>query len=121
LIRRALLLLGLGLGAAGAAHAADAANGAVQFRRCAVCHSLQPGKASGLGPNLRGVVGRKAGTLPFAYSPAMKQSGIVWTEPRLDAYLAAPARAIPGNRMAFPGLPSAKDRADIIEYLRKAK
>ena len=118
MIRAVLLLAGLGL--AQPALAADARNGATQFRRCAVCHSVQVGK-TGLGPNLRGVVGRKAGSLNFAYSPAMKKSGIVWAVPKLDAFLAAPAKVVPGNRMAFPGLPNAKDRADIIEYLKTQK
>jgi cytochrome c len=116
---RAVLFLAV-LGLAQPAFAADAKNGAAQFRRCAVCHSVQAGK-TGLGPNLRGVVGRRAGALPFAYSPAMKKSGIVWAVPKLDAFLAAPAKVVPGNRMAFPGLTDAKTRADIIEYLKTAK
>ena len=68
--------------------------GAQAFRtQCAVCHAVLPKSAPGVGPSLYGVVGRKAGTLPgFAYSPAMKASGLTWGEADLKRYLANPAQ-----------------------------
>lgn len=104
------------------AHAAvDAAAGAAVFKRCAMCHSVDPGKKIAMGPNLSGVVGRKAGTAEFNYSPAMKASDIVWTPDTLDAFLQKPAATIKGSRMAFAGLPRAEDRANVIAYLTTRK
>jgi nitrite reductase (NO-forming) len=71
-----------------------------------------------LGPSLAGIMGRKAGTESgYNYSPAMKQSGLVWDGKTLDAYLADPQKLVPGNKMPFPGLKTDHDRADIIAYL----
>jgi len=104
------------------ANAQDAAAGAKVFAKCRVCHQVDRAKGSGLGPNLAGVVGRKAGAFArFNYSPAMARSNIVWDKARLDAFLAAPQRAMPGSRMAFAGLPNPKDRADVIAYLSTNK
>jgi cytochrome c len=100
------------------AQAGDPVAGQKGFARCGVCHAVGPGAAKKLGPQLNGLIGRKAGSLPdFTYSPAMKASGIVWNQKTLDAYLLAPAKLVPGNKMAFPGLPVNKDRADLIAYL----
>ena len=99
----------------------DPAHGAQVFKqRCAACHSMEPGKP-GMGPNLAGVVGRTAGSTRFPYSPAMKKSGIVWTETQIDAFLKAPSTLVKGNRMAFPGMAAAQDRADVIAYMRGKK
>jgi len=71
-----------------------------------------------LGPSLAGIRGRKAGAEPgYNYSAAMKQSGLVWDDKTLDAYLADPQKLVPGNKMPFPGLKTDHDRADIIAYL----
>ena len=71
-----------------------------------------------LGPSLAGIMDRKAGTeSAYNYSPAMKQSGLVWDGKTLDAYLADPQKLVPGNKMPFPGLNTDHDRADIIAYL----
>jgi len=98
----------------------DADAGRQVFKKCQACHSLEPGKAI-LGPSLAGVVGRKSGSDPsFSYSPAMKQAGLTWDPPTLDAYLAAPAKVVPGNRMPFPGLKTDHDRQDVIAFLAGA-
>ena len=91
------------------------------FQKCAACHSLAPNQTL-IGPSLAGLFGCKAGTEPGFdfYSDAMRHSGIVWTGETLAAYLADPAKIIPGNRMPFPGLNSAQDRADVIAYLQAA-
>ncbi|OJY69614.1 MAG: hypothetical protein BGP16_07585 [Sphingobium sp. 66-54] len=99
----------------------DAANGAKLFAQCKICHSVEPGK-NGLGPSLHDVVGRKAGTeAGFTYSPAMKNSGLTWTDAELSDYLRAPMKLVPGTKMAFAGIASDKDRADVIAYLDTLK
>jgi cytochrome c len=75
-----------------------------------------------MGPNLFGVVGRKAGTYPgFSYSSAMKTSGIVWTRAKLDAFLAATQKVVPGNAMPIVGIADPGQRADIVAYLATLK
>jgi cytochrome c len=107
--------------ATGGAHAdGDAAHGKKLFDECAACHSLERG-VNGVGPSLQGMFERKAGELTeYRYSPAMKRSGIAWSVQTLDAYLADPQNNIKGNRMPYSGMPEARDRADLIEYLRTA-
>lgn len=115
---RASLVAALALHAGGAFAQEDPAHGEQVFKKCAVCHTLEPG-AKKIGPSLHGVLGRPAGTLAgFAYSEAMKTSGIVWDDASLDAYLADPKGFIPKNKMAFAGLKEAKDRLDVIAYLK---
>ena len=114
----------LAMAAAGAALSAappaDPVNGAVIFKKCASCHSVDPGGKSGLGPNLRGVVGRRAGMVAgFNYSPAMKASGQVWNDKNLAHFLAGPRQAVPGTKMIFIGLPKPQDQADVIAYLKQ--
>jgi nitrite reductase (NO-forming) len=95
----------------------DADAGRQVFKKCQVCHSLEPGKTI-LGPSLAGIVGRKsAADANFSYSPAMKQAALTWDPPTLDAYLAEPAKIVPGNRMPFPGLKTDHDRQDVIAFL----
>ena len=89
------------------------------FRRCLACHRIGPDAANAVGPVLNGVVGRKAGTYPgYAYSDANKDSGIVWTEKVLAAYLPAPTTMIPGTKMPI-ALPMPQDVADVIAYLKQ--
>jgi cytochrome c2 len=84
----------------------DAKAGAQVFKqRCAICHSDTKGAPNKIGPNLWGVVGSKAGAVPgFAFSSAMKNSGITWTDEKLEAYVMKPKDVVPGNRMPFGGL-----------------
>ncbi len=84
--------------AAGIAHAqGDAKRGQKLFEECHACHSLERG-AQGVGPGLHGVFGRRAGEVDdFRYSPALKRSGITWTETTLDAYIADPQKAVPAK------------------------
>jgi len=90
------------------------------FAACSVCHDTGP--ANKVGPTLLGIVGRKAGTAPgFRYSRAMKRSKIVWHEDALSAYLADPQETVPGNAMAFPGIPDQGQRMALIAYLKTLK
>ena len=97
----------------------DAARGEKRFEECVACHALEKGKES-VGPDLHGVFGRKAGEVAdFRYSPALKRSGIVWSEQTIDTFIADPQGVIPGNRMPYAGIPEASARADLIAYLVK--
>ena len=71
----------------------------------------------GTAPGLRGLLGRQAGTTPFANSPALKAAGFVWDANRLDDFLQDPRGVIPGNQMAFFGLDDPEKRAAIIAYI----
>ncbi len=99
---------------------ADLANGEKVFKKCKTCHSLEEGKKK-VGPHLAGLFGRTAGIVEgYKYSKAMKESGIVWDEETLDAYLTKPKDLVPKTKMAFPGLKKEQDRIDIIAYLKEA-
>ncbi len=119
---RALMIAGAlalsGLGTAPPALAApDAMRGETIYARCLACHALAFDR---VGPRHCGLLGRRAGSVPgFAYSPAMKQSAIIWDEKALDRFLAAPMKAIPGTTMTYDGVPDRRDRADLIAYLRQ--
>jgi len=90
------------------------------FMRCIACHAVQPGAGAKMGPNLAGVVGRKAAAAPgFKYSAAMQKAKIKWDDATLDKWLTRPAAVVPGTSMAFAGLPNAADRANVIAYLKK--
>lgn len=96
----------------------DAAKGEKVFAQCKACHVAEEGK-NRVGPSLWAVVGRKAGSIAgFNYSKANKESGVTWSEDVLFTYLEAPAKFMPGTRMAFPGLKNPQDRADVIAYLK---
>lgn len=103
--------------AAYAALTGDAGNGRRVFTKCMSCHVVKEGQNRS-GPSLYKVVGRTAGTVEnFRYSSANAGSGVTWTEEALFTYLENPRAFIPGTIMAFPGLPKAQDRADVIAYL----
>ena len=123
MLRNSLIALALLAGSSLAANAAgDAKAGAAVFKRCAVCHTNDKGGGDGLGPNLFGVVGRKAATRPgFAYSAPLKKSGIVWSEATLSKWAAGPARVVPGTKMMFAGITSKKQQADVAAYLATLK
>lgn len=106
--------------AAALAQAGDAVKGKLVFARCALCHDVKPGPKK-MGPALNGLFGRTSGTIAgFTYSPAMQKAKIRWDAKTLDAFLAKPSAVVPGNRMAFAGVPQAADRANLIAYLKGA-
>ena len=102
--------------------AADLASGEQQATLCRACHSLEEDGGNRIGPNLYGIVGRKAGTRPgFTYSSALSEADFVWTPRALDAWLADPARFLPGNLMAIPGIADAQNRDNLIAYLLRTE
>lgn len=104
--------------AAGGAPARDAARGEAIYSRCVACHALAYDRT---GPRHCGLIGRRAGSVPgFAYSDAMKRSHLTWDAATLDRFLADPMKAVPGTSMGYAGVKDAKERADLIAYLRQA-
>jgi cytochrome c len=96
--------------------AGDPVHGEQVYKICRACHSLDK---NGAGPKHQGVFGRAAGAVPdYCYSPALQKSGLVWDEQTLDKWLADPQKLVPGTKMFF-ALDNAKDRADVIEYLKE--
>jgi cytochrome c len=103
--------------------AGDAKKGADVFaEECGDCHSVAPGKNK-KGPSLLGVNGRKAGSVTdfSGYSDAMKQSAIIWSPEKIDAYIAQPRKVVPAGKMKYDGLAEAASRADVIAYLTTLK
>ena len=88
------------------------------YTRCLACHALNYDR---VGPRHCGLIGRRAGSVPgFDYSAAMKKSGITWNEATLNRFLARPLKMVPGSTMTYDGVPNARERADLIVYLRQA-
>jgi cytochrome c len=99
--------------------ATDAATGARAFKQCASCHQVGVNARAGFGPQLNGLFGRRAGTTPdFAYSEAMKRSGIVWDERTLSAFLHDPKKLVPETKMRFWGIADENEIAALQAYLR---
>lgn len=97
---------------------ADLANGQAKYVFCQSCHTITPGGPSMTGPNLHGVVGRKAGTATnYNFSEALKASGVTWDAATLDTWITNPRTMVPGNKMTFMGMKDPKDRTDLIAYL----
>lgn len=105
------------LGGTQAAEPRTEARGRELFAACVTCHTSAPVVVTG--PELKDVIGRKAGTVPgFRYSRALRNAKVVWSVETMDSFLENPQRLIPGNAMPYPGLPDAKDRQALIAYLR---
>ncbi len=101
------------------AHAQDAgdpAAGEKAFAPCKACHNFEK---NGVGPDLKGVVGRKAGTYEgYSYSAALKNSGLTWDEANLHEWLKDPKAKVPGTKMIFQGIKDDKKVNDVIAYLK---
>jgi cytochrome c len=120
MVPAALVMVALGFGLSQQL-AVGAPSGDQLFRqRCAMCHSVDRARTTPLGPNLAGVVGRKAGATTFAYSPQLKASGLTLNTATLDRYLAAPTRVVPGTKMVI-AVPNAAERAALVSYLATVK
>jgi len=118
---RVLLAGVLALGAmhpAAAATGPDPKRGEQIYARCTACHALTFDR---VGPHHCGLFGRRAGSVAgFDYSTAMKNSKITWNDKTLDRFLTRPLEVVPGTSMTYDGVADAKDRADLIAYLKQA-
>ena len=113
-----LTLLAAAAGSAMAVPHGDPAIGQKLYQSCMGCHSLDE---NDVGPKHRGVVGRPAASVPgYAYSAALRKSGIVWTPDMLDRWLTNPQKLVPGAKMYF-SVANPKSRADIIAYLSQQR
>lgn len=125
---RAMVLAAMGLAPLalmpGAAVAQDAAAGQRVFNQCRACHTVDQGGRNGVGPNLYGIFGRRAGSIEgFRYSAGMKtkaEAGLTWEEATLRAYIADPKAVVPGGSMSYVGLRNESQVNDLIAYLRQA-
>lgn len=118
-----LALLGTPLAHADATgHAAESIRrGKVLFLQCRACHAVAAGESHKVGPNLHGVMNRKAAAAEgFVYSPKLAASGLVWDTINLDRWIERPWAVVPGTTMVFAGIASATDRHAIIAYLEQA-
>lgn len=122
-----LALLAAAAGARAAGPAADSAvlaAGERAYQKCYACHSLEGPDPTTQGPSLKGVLGRRvAAEEGFAYSPALRAYAAgqaEWTGEALDAFIADPLAAVPGNEMGFFGIADAAERRALIEYLARS-
>jgi len=116
-------LAALSAGSASAQVAGDPIAGAKSFGQCRACHSAVKGAKNGIGPNLFGVYGTRAGAQPanYAFSSALKGSKIIWNDATLDTWLTDPAAMVKGTKMSFVGIPRKPVRQNIIAYLKTLK
>lgn len=117
-IKKAALLGLSGLMLAGCG--GESATGPAQaIASCMTCHSFDQGGRQLSGPNLDGILGKQAASQPgYNYSDALKRSGIVWTEEKMDAFIAAPAKVVPGTKMSYAGEADPAKRKTMIEYMK---
>jgi len=98
---------------------ADPMRGRNLYVVCASCHTLGPGGANLVGPNLFGVFGKPAAS-QAGYAAPLKASGVTWDAATMDAWLADPKAVVPGTKMVFVGVKDAQQRADLIAHLKLA-
>mgnify|MGYP001223400969 CR=1 FL=1 len=104
---------------AGLLAAASAENGKKLTKKCIACHTFNKRGKNKIGPALWDVVGRdKAAVAGFKYSPALKGLGGAWGYEDLNKFIFKPKAFVKGTKMVFAGFKKAKDRADMIAYLR---
>lgn len=113
---------GLVLAMPAVASAQDAEAGKKLWNKCAPCHAIGPGAKNKVGPELNGILGRPAASVEgFAYSDALKKSGLTWTDENLHKWLENPKGLVPGTKMLFPGVKDETQRDDIIAYIESFK
>ena len=101
------------------ATAQDAAAGEKVFNKCRACHQIGENAKNGVGPQLNGLIGRKAGTVEgFNYTEANKNSGLVWDEATFREYIKDPKAKIPGTKMSYAGLKQESEIDSIVAYLK---
>jgi len=100
------------------AAAQDAEAGKKLFTKCAPCHAIGPGAKNKVGPELNGILDRPAASVEgFAYSDALKKSGLKWDDANIHKWLESPKALVPGTKMLFPGVKDETERDDIIAYI----
>ena len=104
------------------AAAQDVAAGQRVFNQCRACHTIEAGGRNGVGPNLHGIVGRKAGTIEgFRYSANLKEKaagGLAWDEETLRGYITNPKAVLPAGSMSYPGLKNEQQLNDLLAFMK---
>ncbi len=119
-MRMFVVVLGAGLCAAAPAVAQDAAAGEKIFTQCKACHQIGETAKNAVGPELNGVIGRKAGTAEgYSYSSANKNSGLTWDEATFREYIKDPRAKVPGTKMTFAGVKDPKQIEDLLAFLKQ--
>ena len=115
MVAAALIVMSMGV-----AVAQDVQKGETSFKKCLVCHAIGSGAKNKIGPELNGLDGRKAGTVPgYNYSDANKNSGIVWDEATFKEYIKDPRVKIAATKMTFPGIKNEQEINDLWGYLKQ--
>jgi cytochrome c len=98
----------------------SATRGERMYRACAPCHALEPNRNM-TGPSLAEIWNRKSGSSASfpRYSSALKSAGIIWNDDTLDEWIKDPQHFIPGNTMTFAGIKDARQRADLLAFLKE--
>ena len=119
-MRRIVMSVATAVCLVNAASAQDPAEGEKVFATCKACHQIGEGAKNAIGPELNGVVGRKAGSVAgYSYSDANKNSGITWDKSNLTEYLKDPKVKVPGTKMLFAGIKDEKKVQDLIAFLKQ--
>lgn len=106
--------------AMGSASAQDIKAGEKSFAKCRACHQVGETARNTVGPKLNGLFGRTAGTIEgYNYSPANKNSGVIWTEETFAKYIQNPRAFMPGNKMAFAGIKNETEITNLTAFLKQ--
>ncbi|MCZ8186783.1 MAG: cytochrome c family protein [Beijerinckiaceae bacterium] len=118
-MNRSIAILALTVASLAPAMAQDAEAGKSVFGQCRACHAVGEGARNGVGPQLNGLIGRKAGSVEgYNYSDANKNSGKVWDEATFTTYIKDPKGQMPGTKMVYAGLKDETRIANLIAYLK---
>ncbi|MFY8116105.1 MAG: c-type cytochrome [Rhabdaerophilum sp.] len=118
-MNRSIAILALTVASLAPAMAQDAEAGKSVFGQCRACHAVGEGARNGVGPQLNGLIGRKAGSVEgYNYSDANKNSGKVWDEATFTTYIKDPKGQMPGTKMVYAGLKDDTRIANLIAYLK---
>ena len=110
----------LAVAGSGEVRAQDAAAGEKVFGVCKACHQIGETAKNNVGPQLNGIIGRKAGTVAgYNYTAANKDSGITWDEATFREYIKDPKAKIPGTKMIYAGLKDEKRIDDLLAFLKQ--
>ncbi|EAQ36549.1 cytochrome c, class I [Nitrobacter sp. Nb-311A] len=114
----ALTVLGVTLASVGPSSAGDVEAGKSSFNKCKACHEIGEGAKNKVGPELNGLDGRHAGSLEgYAYSDAMKKSGITWNQAEFEEYIKNPKAKVPGVKMVFAGIKKQSELDNLWAYV----
>lgn len=106
------------IAATAGAQDANIADGQKSFAKCRPCHQIGEGAKNIVGPELNGIVGRKAGSVAgYNYSDANRKSGLIWDEATIKEYMRNPRAKVPGTRMAFAGITRESEINNLFAYL----